>query len=99
MIASLIASVLTVIVIISLFSGFSKEDDKSSPTLMLLIAGFGLFVGITAYGLSVAYFQKAETLLNFLLFFTMVVLFPLSMVSAAVTVANVRNLRETIAAA
>jgi FtsH-binding integral membrane protein len=99
MLVESIALVLVVIVLVVLFNSFSTENDKTSPGLMFLIMGFGGFVGLTCFLLALTYFQKSEDMLKFLLAFATLILFPISLSSAAATFVSVRTLKETIAAA
>ena len=82
-----------------LFNSFSTENDPGSPGLTFMILAFGLFVGVTLCFLARTYFQKSEDLLQFLLAFTMLLLFPISLSSAAATFIGIRTLKETIATA
>jgi FtsH-binding integral membrane protein len=91
--------VIVILVMSVLFSRFSSETDHSSPGLMSLVFGFSLFVGIASFCLALTYFQKADSLLNFLTAFTMLVILPASLSSTAISVINIRNLRETLASA
>jgi len=99
MFGELVTLVILVSVIISLFYSFSTESDPGSPGLSFMILSFGLFVGITLFFLARTYFQKSEDLLQFLLAFTMFLLFPMSLSSAAATFISIRTLKETIASA
>lgn len=99
MLGELLTLVVLVIVMVTLFYSFSTENDPGSPGLTAIILGFGLFVGITLFFLARTYFQKSEDLLQFLLAFTMFVLLPISLSSAAATFISVRTLKETIASA
>jgi len=99
MIVELLTLVALVIVIVVLFYNFSTENSPGSPGLTFMILAFGLFVGITLFFLARSYFQKSEHLLQFLLAFTMFLLFPISLSSAAATFVSIRTLKETIATA
>jgi hypothetical protein len=88
------------IVFIVLIATFSNENDQSSPGLLAMVFGFSLFVGIAAFCLTLAYFQpKPEEMVGFLLFLTLVVIFPACLSSTAMSVTSIRNLRETLASA
>jgi hypothetical protein len=99
MIGELLTLGFVILVIVVLFNSFSTEEDPGSPGLTFMILAFGLFVGITLFFLARTYFQKSEDLLQFLLAFTMFLLFPISLSSAAATFIGIRTLKETIASA
>ena len=93
----LLALLITMIV---LFNSYSTESDPSSPGLGGAIFGFSLFVGIASYCLALYYFQpKPEEMVQFLLFFTMVVVLPVCLNSSALSMISIRSLRETLASA
>lgn len=97
MIPQILLLVIVIIVLSVLFSKFSTEKDPSSPGLTGLVFGFSLFVGIAAFFLALTYFQKADQMMNFLMAFTMIVVFPACLSSTALSVVSIRSLRETIA--
>ena len=99
MIGEAITLVILVIVIVVLFSSFSTEKEQTSPGLMYLVLGFGLFVGVTMFFLALAYFQRSEDMLKFLLALTTCILFPMALSSAAATFVSIRKLKEVVASA
>jgi hypothetical protein len=89
-----------IITMIVLFNSYSKETDPASPGLGGAVFGFSLFVGIATYCLALYYFQpKPEEMVQFLMFFTMVVILPVCLNSAAISMISIRSLRETLASA
>ena len=84
--------------IIMAFVTLSKTDTANNTKLLSIVIGFSVTVAIFTYGLALYYFTRnPEYLLQFLLAFSLLIIFPGLLISSSVATVTISNLRQIIA--
>jgi hypothetical protein len=97
LVGSAICFVLFTLIILT-FYALNKNDTANNTKLLSIIIGFSVTVAIFTYGLALYYFTRnPEYLLQFILAFTLLILFPGLLISSSVSTVTISNLRQIIA--
>ena len=90
--------VVLIVLILLTFMSLSKTDTANNTKLLSIVIGFSVTVAIFTYGLALYYFTRnPEYLLQFLLAFSLLVVFPGLLISSSVSTVTISNLRQIIA--